>query len=170
MAEGVKLLTYDEIAAAFGITRESARQLVIRKRWGRTKGNDGRARIEVPEDALTGADTSDHTPSAPSDDTGHDPSGDTGGGTSDLSAVVAVLERHAGRLEAELAAVRSRLGTVEAERDAARVAEGQVAVLTAVLEIERTRQAETRAEADRWREQATAPRGLAALVARLRRA
>jgi hypothetical protein len=59
VTEDVRLLTYDEIASTFGITRESARQLVIRKRWGRRKGNDGKARIEVPEDAMK---TSDATP------------------------------------------------------------------------------------------------------------
>jgi hypothetical protein len=167
VAEDVRLLTYDEIASLFGITRESARQLVIRKRWGRTKGNDNRARIEVPEDAITGASTSD----APSHDTGHDPSDDTsertGESPSDFAAVVAVLERHAGRLEAELAAARSRIEAVEGERDAERAKASQVAVLEAVLEIERTRLAEaradadrSRAEADRWREAATAPRGM----------
>lgn len=169
VAEGVRLLTYDEIATAFGITRESARQLVIRKRWGRTKGNDGKARIEVPEDALTGTDTSDATPhnpsEPPSDDTGHD----TSESTSDLSAAVAVLERHAGRLESELAALRAKLEAVEGERDTERARAGRIEVLEAVLELERQRLAEARQEAERWREAATAPRGLAAILGRFRR-
>ena len=162
-----KSLTYAELGAALGITAASAKRLAIRHSWHKVQGNDGKARVAVPIERLEvkqpapGDDTSDN----PGDDTGDV----TGDDTRDMSAAVAVLERHADRLEAELSAVRSRLGTVEAERDAARTAEGQVAVLQAVLEIERARQAEIRAEADRWREQATAPRGLAALVARLRR-
>src|SRR3954469_25737935 len=51
----VQLLTYDEISAAFSINRESARHLVLRKRWARRKGNDGKARVEVPIDALESA-------------------------------------------------------------------------------------------------------------------
>lgn len=174
VAEDVRLLTYDEIASAFGITRESARQLVIRKRWGRRKGNDGKARIEVPEEALENVSPPEHTPPAPSDNTGDDPSDRTSSSTgddpshdtSDLSAAVAILERHTGRLEGELAAMRVKLETMEGERDVERARAGQVAVLEAVLEIERTRLAEARQEADRWREAATAPRGLWAWLKR----
>jgi len=53
----VRWLTYDEMAQELRITRESARQLTIRKRWPRRKGNDGKARIGVPEDDLTSDDT-----------------------------------------------------------------------------------------------------------------
>jgi len=58
----VRWLTYDEMAQELRITRESARQLTIRKRWARRKGNDGKARIGVPEDACTSDDTSPVTP------------------------------------------------------------------------------------------------------------
>ena len=47
-----RLMTYDEISETFGITRKSTEQLVKRKRWMRRKGNDGKVRIDVPEDAL----------------------------------------------------------------------------------------------------------------------
>lgn len=84
------------------------------------------------------------------------------------------LEREQGRaddLTRELAAVREALAVVTAARDAEAARAGQVDVLNAMLEIERqrlteTRQeadqrlAEARQEADRWRELATAPRGL----------
>jgi len=43
-------LTYEEIAAAFGIRKESTRTLVKRKRWPRKQWNDGLARIGVPEE------------------------------------------------------------------------------------------------------------------------
>src|SRR3712207_4309976 len=46
------------MAAALGIGRESARVLTKRKRWQRRAGNDGRARVGVPEEAFsTRADT-----------------------------------------------------------------------------------------------------------------
>ena len=52
MSDDVTWLDYDELARAFGIERESARRLVMRKRWARSKGNDGKARVGVPTDAL----------------------------------------------------------------------------------------------------------------------
>src|SRR3954467_13023780 len=45
-------LSYDELANLLGIERESARHLAFRRRWRRTKGNDGKARVEVPLGAL----------------------------------------------------------------------------------------------------------------------
>ncbi len=47
-----KSLSYDELANLLGIERESARHLAFRRRWRRTKGNDGKARVDVPLDAL----------------------------------------------------------------------------------------------------------------------
>lgn len=49
------LLTYAEIAARQGISITSARQLVRRRRWPKTVGNDGTARIDVPVDAVSAA-------------------------------------------------------------------------------------------------------------------
>src|SRR4051794_15637658 len=45
-------LTYDDIAERLGITVPSARRLVIRRRWTKAKGNDGRAIVQVPEEFL----------------------------------------------------------------------------------------------------------------------
>jgi hypothetical protein len=122
----VRWLSYDEIAAALNISRESARQLAIRKRWARQKGNDNKARVGVPEEELE-ARTSHDTPS----DTPDDPS--------DEASVVQVLTRHVGRLEAELEAIKTKLEAVEAERDAERARAAQVEILQAVLDIERKR-------------------------------
>lgn len=146
MTEDVRLLTYDEIASAFGITRESARQLVIRKRWARKKGNDGKARIEVPEDALEPVATSDSTPTDTSDDTGDD----TSHSPSDNPSVVTVLTRHIERIESELSEAKAALAGMTSERDLERIRAAQVDALTAILEIERKRSDETRLERDRW--------------------
>src|SRR3954467_3075583 len=111
----VRWLTYDEMAQELRITRESARQLAIRKRWPRNKGNDGKARIGVPEDALTSDDTPSATPPAPSDATGPDPSDDT--------SPLRVLLRHIERLERELETAREdachHAEVLKEERDAA---------------------------------------------------
>src|SRR3954469_3832177 len=47
-----RALSYDESADILGIERESARHLAFRRRWRRTKGNDGKARVDVPLKAL----------------------------------------------------------------------------------------------------------------------
>ncbi|MYZ46798.1 hypothetical protein [Propylenella binzhouense] len=86
-----RLLTYDELASAFGLTRRSARQFVGRKGWSRSKGSDGRARVHVPVDALYGGRP----------------------GIADTPAGTALAER-VERLERELA-------TALRERDEARV-------------------------------------------------
>ena len=150
MSDGsVKWMSYDELAAAMGINRESARQLAIRKRWGRRKGNDGKARVGVPEDTLrpdprpaTGPSTSESMSSAPSD----------------VTAAVQVLTRHIERLEQELATAKERAdeqasGMLEmrSERDALAA---RLEALRTVLEIEKQRTNEWKAVADRFAQQA----------------
>jgi hypothetical protein len=159
VTEHVRWLTYDEVACEMGIARESARQLAIRKRWARQKGNDNKARVGVPEEELQARVTVDHPPhrpsDAPSDDTGSDPS------------VVQVLTRHISRLEGELEtmkhereAERGRLqGEIDVlrqERDAERLRAVQVDALTAVVAAEKQRSEEWKAVADRFALQAEA--------------
>src|SRR3954464_14608959 len=49
---GERWLTYDEMAEVTHLTKESAKVLTRKKRWPRRPGNDGRARIGVPEEAI----------------------------------------------------------------------------------------------------------------------
>jgi hypothetical protein len=42
-------LTYREAAEALGVSRQAVRLRAIRGRWPRTKGNDGEARLQIPE-------------------------------------------------------------------------------------------------------------------------
>ena len=163
--EDVKQLTYDEIAEIFGIERESARHLVLRKQWRRMKGNDGRARIEVPLDALPS--------SRPSDGPSHDTGGSTGeeqaDRTGDDTFEAVILNRHLERLECALEATQQRLTEAEAARDAARdearaierdrdeartearIIAAQVETLNMTLTIERERTAAERARVDEWK-------------------
>jgi hypothetical protein len=130
----VRWLSYDEMAAELGIARESARQLAIRKRWQRQKGNDGRARIGVPEEEFT-ARTSDDTGPATASSPSPDPSADD-------TAPITVLTRHIERLERELSDMRERV----TDRDSIA---SQLEALRAVLEVERRHGEELRADRDR---------------------
>ena len=47
-------MTYAELAARLGRTEPAAKSLAKRKRWRRSIGNDGLARITVDEDELAG--------------------------------------------------------------------------------------------------------------------
>ncbi len=97
-AADVRWLTYSEIAEALGIARESARQLVIRKHWGRRKGNDGRARIAVPKEVLP-------IPLAPSD------------APSVSTSHEIELRIHVAVLEAELKVLREVLEETKCDRN-----------------------------------------------------
>src|SRR3954454_22875987 len=87
-------LSYDDLAKALGITPDSARRLVARKRWPRKPGNDGRALIAVPAERLA----QDRPPAVVDDDThairadvSPDDAPDNGG---DVIPVVKVLSQH----------------------------------------------------------------------------
>lgn len=163
--EDVKQLTYDGIAEIFGIERESARHLVLRKQWRRMKGNDGRARIEVPLNALPSSRPSDGPSHGTGDSMGEERADRTGNAT--FEAVI--LNRHLERLECALEATQQRLTEAEAARDAARdearaierdrdeartearIIAAQVETLNMTLTIERERLADERARVDEWK-------------------
>lgn len=52
-------LTYHEIASVRGISLASARKYAQKKRWPRVLGNDGQARVQVPDDAEIAATVKD---------------------------------------------------------------------------------------------------------------
>jgi hypothetical protein len=166
----IRWLTYDELSSELGIARESARQLVIRKRWSKNKGNDGKARIGVPEELLqarTSADTGDGT----SPDTSHDPSESPSADTGDDPSVIRVLTRHIERLEKERDALADRLSAVAAERDEGRLHAASVEPLRATIDLlkqalntEKNRTEELRRERDRWSNMAEAQRQLVDLT------
>src|SRR3954470_9357148 len=98
-------LSYDELADMLGIERESARHLAFRRRWRRTKGNDGKARVEVPLEDLPQPGPANPTGSRPDSPT--DSITDTPTGTA--TGLEAVLTRHIERLEAMLADTQAQL-------------------------------------------------------------
>jgi hypothetical protein len=133
-------MTYDEVAATFGIARTSARQLVQRRRWMKRKGNDGKVRADVPLEALpTPDEVLREMPHEDAQEALHEASRD---------APQTHLLRHLiERLEAEVAELRPKA----AERDAA---VAQVDALQAIIAVERQRVEEWKAVADRWAMQA----------------
>jgi flagellar biosynthesis/type III secretory pathway protein FliH len=112
-------LTYAEIAEALRITPESANRLARRKRWPRMKGNDGRTRVAVPEEALV-------RPDSPPANPGDSPSDSPPAASPDnpVHAQIARLDRelaHAqiARMEGELAGMREALAEARARASAA---------------------------------------------------
>lgn len=95
-------LSYDELAERMRITPHSARNLVRRKRWKRTVGNDGKARVSVPVEALT-------VPSPPPLEA-PSPAAESG-------VMIARLEAQIDGLKALVEAERRRADAAEADRD-----------------------------------------------------
>ena len=111
----VESLTYAELAARLGVKPESARRLTQRRKWQRTIGNDGTARVLVPFDALPSPASSPLT-SPPDNDAAETITPDV---TPDNSATVAVLEAQMDGLEALVAAEAKRADAAEARAIAA---------------------------------------------------
>lgn len=91
--------TYQEAADLLGIKPQSVKKRAIRRHWPRMTGNDGLARVQLPDDAL---------PPVPSPV----PTDTTGDTTRDMSPSIDDLTD---RLRAELAETREALARVEGE-------------------------------------------------------
>lgn len=114
----VESLTYAELAARLGVKPESARRLTQRRKWQRTIGNDGTARVLVPFDALPSPASSPMT-SPPDNDAAETITPNvTRDVTPDNSAIVAVLEAQIDGLKALVAAEAKRADAAEADRNA----------------------------------------------------
>jgi len=143
-------LSYDDLAKALGITPDSARRLVARKHWPRKPGNDGRALIAVPAERLA----QDRPPAVVDDDTpairadvSPDAAPDSG---DDITPVVRVLSQHIEKLERQLGAAQAELREERTRSAALALQAAQVDALNAVLEAERRRVEDLKAERDRW--------------------
>jgi hypothetical protein len=133
VSEDVRWLKYDELASALGIPRESARQLVNRKRWPRRQGNDGRARVAVPLEALLAESPAAATGQAPSD------------AMNQQTAAIRILEHHVEHLEDEIEEAKTELGRMRA------VLAGEAAVKQGLIEAFERQVAETQAQVERIR-------------------
>jgi hypothetical protein len=98
-------LTYAELAEVLRITPASANKLARRKRWPRVPGNDGKARVAVPDEALVRRDSppdvsADSPPPSPLDVPPVSPP----------DKLIKALEAHVETLKAQLAAAEARIG------------------------------------------------------------
>ena|SRR6516164_7776696 len=91
---GGQWTTYDEAAAALGISGDALRRRAARGRWARQPGNDGRMRVQVPDDV-----------SPPR-------RGNVG---EDTATLVAALEAHIATLKTELASEKERCDRATAD-------------------------------------------------------
>ena len=99
-------LTYQEAAEQLGSTAEAVRYRALRGKWPRRRGNDGRARVQIPEDAPPVRTPGAHpvrTPSAPRSD----------------EALTHALESHIKTLQGDNEALKERLAEAEAQFAAA---------------------------------------------------
>ena len=102
-------LTYAELAEALKITPASANKLARRRRWPRVPGNDGKARVSVPEEALVRRDSPpdsppDVPPVSPQDSPPPSPPDN----------LIKALEAHVATLLSQLAATEARLAAADA--------------------------------------------------------
>ena len=115
-------LTYAELAELMGCPTGAARARAVRRRWRRQIGNDGLARVLVPD----GEDLSPKwTPTVRPNDSGTAPQADSPPSTQTTPSspnrddeLLARLDR----LQAEMTEMAQRLGASEAETKAAREA------------------------------------------------
>jgi hypothetical protein len=114
-------LTYAELAEALRITPASANKLARRRRWPRVPGNDGKARVSVPEDALVPRDDPPVSPPpSPLD-------------VPPVSPPDNPVHAEIARLECELAGVRGELSGVREALDEARARAGAAEARSAEL-------------------------------------
>jgi hypothetical protein len=151
-------MTYEILAERLGINVASARRLVLRRRWAKSAGNDGKTVVQVPEEFLQNRDDSR------TDDRDGNPK-DTAeavaetGLVSDLVSRLAAAQSELVEMARKLGAAETEITTLRAQSEEARatvVAISEKAtradVLQAQLEAERKR-------ADEWKAAAEAPRG-----------
>lgn len=150
-------LTYDELALALNRTPDATRQLVRRRRWRRTVGNDGKTRVSVPFDALEPLRAPDipppgtevEAPTLPVRSPNIAPEA-VAAPSDDARALIALLHDRIGELS-------ERTAQLEDELKDLRPKAGRVDVLDALLEAERRRGDELKADLDKLMARLLAP-------------
>ena len=173
-------LTYDELAERLGIVPKSAKHLVWRKKWDRTKGNDGKARIQVPTCELPqggtaqapdqplagGPDQGPAQPPAQSPTPSDDGSERIAELVAELASVRASLDGERERREEVTRMREADLADAETRRlgDLERAADRHATELASVRQLLQDRLGDLEGDRDRWvaeaerlREQLLAP-------------
>jgi hypothetical protein len=139
----IQAMSYEELGQRLGIAAASARRLVNRRRWPKTRGNDGRAVVQVPVEFLHDLEHgSADGPKGGLKDNPKDSPAD-GSGTGPRTEATAELEARLTKAQAELVEMALRLGAAQA----------RVEVLEQVNADLRRAQEDLRADRDAWRGQ-----------------
>jgi hypothetical protein len=93
-------LTYEQASERLSVSPEAVRQKAIRGRWQRTKGNDGKARVRLPDGCTDGV----HTATGRANRQGVR----TASGRVVAERLISALEGHVETLKGELTAERAR--------------------------------------------------------------
>ena len=151
-----KALTYAELAQARGITIAATKTLVWRKRWPRTRGNDGLTLIQVPEEELgePSLEPSQESPHEPPHESAQENPQESPPEPPGSLAVIAALERHVTRLEALLEARERALSEARSHLEEAHARDLTAADLRASLEASERALTEARSEVVEAREKA----------------
>jgi hypothetical protein len=128
-ADRTRSLTYAEMASVMGITLASAKNLTRRKRWPRTRSNEGLVRVLVPLDYLEESESAEGRDEGPRASS-HDGLVD---GRQDGLGVIAALERHVARLEAAKEAAEKALAEAVSKGEEDRAMALAVAVREATM-------------------------------------
>ena len=146
-------LTYAELAARIGRTEIAAKSLAKRKRWKRSTGNDGLARITLDESEIADMSNPDRrgVGRPPANATWQKPIEPRSNPVHELQAKLAVAQALIAERDRELGSIRDRLGVAET-----RVAEIEIKLAVAETEITalQTQGVELRSDRDAWRSQA----------------
>jgi hypothetical protein len=148
--EGGAWLTYAEAGDRLGVSPDAVRAKALRKRWRRQIGNDGRARIWLPEDERSPADRLVTGRSSPERENERSPDHPPVSGRSSRGhravdfALVRALESHINTLQGDIETLREQFAAAEAQAAADLAAERERADKQAAESVDR----EARAAAD----------------------
>ena len=160
-------LTYPELAARLGRSEDAVKSLVKRKRWRRSIGNDGLARITLDDAELADMANPDRrgVGRPPSNSTWAKATEPRSNPVHDLQAKLAVAEALAAERKETLDKQRQQLEALSRDLTSARELaaavdplRSTVEALRAALDAEKHRLAEIRDDRDRWQAAAAARR------------
>ena len=132
--EATRWVSYGEAAALLGLSPEATKRLALHRGWARRAGPSGGTLVALPAASPDDvpADLNDVEPDRRS-----------------ARSLVDFLEAHVERLSDELAEARTEMRGIRYEVESLRIDAGRAQVLAALVEAERARSAEIRAERDK---------------------
>ncbi len=128
--EASRWVSYDEAADLLGMPTEAVKRLALRRGWPRRAEPSGGTLVAVPD--VLADDLDEVEPDR-----------------RNARSLVDFLETHIDRLTEELGEARTEMRGVRYEAESLRIEAGRAQVLAALVEAERARSAEIRAERDR---------------------